>query len=184
MSIITFNYHRSIEHYLLNSLSSWHGRPLEECEKKLAEIPIVHVYGQLGKHQYGQTGYLRYRSNIGDFAHVADAAAGITLFHEPADTGAEEARKRLVGAECVCFWGFGYHEPNLARLAVEPVSERFVVGTGRGLRGKEATYVERRVFETVRSHMTLSAVDSLDLLRDHMLSVNCVLSLCDKSTFA
>jgi hypothetical protein len=43
LSIITFNYDRSVEHYLLNSLINLHGKNFDECAKALAQIPIVHV---------------------------------------------------------------------------------------------------------------------------------------------
>ena len=45
LSIITFNYDRSLEHHLFNSLRNWHGRSVDECIEKLAKVPIIHVYG-------------------------------------------------------------------------------------------------------------------------------------------
>ena len=61
LSIITFNYDRSLEHYLLNSLINLHGKTRDECAKALAQIPIVHVYGQLGERPYPQQGSQMYR---------------------------------------------------------------------------------------------------------------------------
>ena len=54
LSIVTFNYDRSLEHYLLNSLMTLHGKTRDECAQALKKIPIVHVYGQLGEHQYAK----------------------------------------------------------------------------------------------------------------------------------
>jgi|GEM_PF-1167706 len=50
MSIITFNYDRSLEHYLFKAIRATYG--LQGREDKVAEffvkIPIFHVYGELG----------------------------------------------------------------------------------------------------------------------------------------
>ena len=52
LSIITFNYDCSLEHYLLNSLINSHEKTRDECAKALTQIPIVHVYCQLGERPY------------------------------------------------------------------------------------------------------------------------------------
>jgi len=49
LSIVTFNYDHSLEHYLFTSLLNWHGRSVDDCIGKFAKLPIIHVYGQLGK---------------------------------------------------------------------------------------------------------------------------------------
>jgi hypothetical protein len=73
LSIITFNYDRSLEHFLLNSLHYSHGKKFEECAETLAKIPIIHVYGQLGESKYPSleisSGYL-FRSEISDTPHI------------------------------------------------------------------------------------------------------------------
>jgi hypothetical protein len=122
LSIITFNYDRSLEHYLFNSLLNWHGRSVDECIEKLAKIQIIHVYGQLGKIPYPQHGCRAYRPLEEDErkvpGEVRGAASGITLVHEQASDLAE-ARKLLAAAERICFLGFSYNPLNLARLQLE-----------------------------------------------------------------
>jgi hypothetical protein len=82
LAIITFNYDRSLEHYLLNSLHYLHGKPFDECAIALAQIPIIHIYGQLGEPPYPQKGCWEYRPNREGVPNVQRAAAGITLYHE------------------------------------------------------------------------------------------------------
>ena len=81
--IIDFNYDRSLEHYLFTSLRSLHGRSVDECLEKLAKVPIIHVYGQLGTIPYPQPGSREYLPLGGDENKVReavlDAAHGITL---------------------------------------------------------------------------------------------------------
>jgi hypothetical protein len=134
LAIITFNYDRSLEHFLLNSLHNLHGRSFDDCANALAQIPIVHVYGQLGEHPYPQKGCRKYRPNLGGLEHVGQAAAGITLLHEQA-ADLKEAHERLNNAERICFLGFSYHPMNLQRLKLENTSKgREVFGTALGWR--------------------------------------------------
>lgn len=80
LSIITFNYDRSLENYLLNSLMNLHGKALDECASALEKILIVHVYGQLGARPYPQQGSQMYRPDqIEHPRYVETAAAGIKL---------------------------------------------------------------------------------------------------------
>ena len=48
VSFITFNYDRSLAHFLCTSLSNYFGKPIMDCAKALANIPIVHLHGRLG----------------------------------------------------------------------------------------------------------------------------------------
>jgi hypothetical protein len=123
LSIITFNYDRSLEHYLLNYLINLHGKSPDECARALEQIPIVHVYGQLGEKPYPQPGCFRYRPDqLKHFIYVKTAAAGIKLYHEEAETSSASARELLKRARRVCFLGFGYHSFNLARLNIGGLS--------------------------------------------------------------
>ena len=45
---LTFNYDRSLEHYLLTSLKNSYGKTDDEYFTKMSELPIVHLHGQLG----------------------------------------------------------------------------------------------------------------------------------------
>jgi hypothetical protein len=56
LSIITFNYDRSLEHYLLTTLANMHGKNWKDCADTIAKIPIVHVYGQLSATPYPASG--------------------------------------------------------------------------------------------------------------------------------
>src|SRR5262249_21509255 len=56
LSIITFNYDRSLEYYLLTALRSSYNKTSDECAQALEAIPIVHVYGQLGEIPYPKPG--------------------------------------------------------------------------------------------------------------------------------
>lgn len=171
LSIITFNYDRSLEHYLLRALQNLHNKTAEECAPKLAEIPIIHVYGQLGKQAYPQPGSRKYDPDNQRFATVASAAAGITLLHEGI-SDLEQARSVLNGAQRVCFLGFGYHPLNLKRLQLEnsSQSQRYVFGTVRGFLGLEVQKVKAALEKTLLPrNVLLQDQENLHFLREHLL---------------
>jgi hypothetical protein len=171
LSIITFNYDRSLEHYLLNSLHYSHGKEFADCAETLPKIPIIHVYGQLGtvNYSYPLEQYNQYRPDPDRLINVG-AARGITLLHEEDSGGAEAAREVLRVAERVCFLGFSYHPLNVARLNI---GGRFdlrttVIGTARGLIGQEVQAARSTLLRAIGGNITLSDADNLYLLREHM----------------
>jgi hypothetical protein len=170
LSIITFNYDRSLEHYLLTALVNLHGRPREECAESLAEIPIIHVYGQLGKTPYPQFGCRPYRPDRESFANISAAAAGITLLHEQS-SDIQEVRQVLMDAKLICFLGLGYHQMNLARLAIDTknAGSKRIFGTAKGLLGDELNDASERIHKILGSKPKLADADSLDLLRSHLV---------------
>ena len=175
LSIITFNYDRSLEYYLLNSLIHSHGKKRDECANALAQIPIVHVYGQLGERPYPQQGSRQYRPNeVEYFIYVKTAADGIKLYHEEAKVATEKARELLTGAKRVCFLGFGYHAFNVDRLKIGESLDlsTTIFGTTCGLIGMEIQKAKNRLAEALGGGIDLnfgSFTDNLDILREHML---------------
>jgi len=169
LSIITFKYDRSLEHYLLNSLINLHGKSPGECSNALEQIPIVHVYGQLGEQPYPQKGSLEYRPGQREaLSLLKRAAAGIKLYHEQADAAAEDARKLLREADRICFMGFGYHSFNLKRLNIGATQSKWIIGTARGLIGTEVQDAENRLREAIAPIVSLTDRDNLTILKEHM----------------
>jgi hypothetical protein len=174
LSIITFNYDRSLEHYLFTSLRSLHGRSVDDCLAKLAKVPIIHLYCQLGTIPYPQRGSREYLPLGGDEKKardaVLDAAHGITLLHEAA-SDLVEAGKLLEAAKRICFLGFSYHPLNVSRLAIDTknAGSKVIFGTARGMIGRELTDVQVRVHKTLGSVISLADADNLKLLRQNLI---------------
>ncbi len=57
LTIITFNYERSLEHYLITSIKSFFGVEERDAAEVFKYIKIKHVYGKLGKF-YWETNFL------------------------------------------------------------------------------------------------------------------------------
>ena len=175
LSIITFNYDRSLDYYLFTSLRNRHGRSVDECIEKFAKLPIIHVYGQLGKIPYPQRGCRHYLP-FGEeekkvHGVVVGASQGITLLHEK-ESELREVHNLLAAAERVCFLGFGYHPLNLARLQLkgDTVLKRQVFGTVLNFEEAEVKQTEDRLSRTLLcGRVTLDNADNLTLLRRNLI---------------
>lgn len=165
LSIITFNYDRSLEHYLWLVLQNLYGR--DHNRHVLESIPAVHVYGQLGKSGYPRSSSRPYLPDNQRYATIAQAAAGITLLHEEPDL--TEVRKLLRAAQHVCFLGFSFHELNVARLRLEEGSRgsKWIIGTSQGLIGGEIESAASIVGQAFGTRPELHNLDNLMLLRTH-----------------
>jgi hypothetical protein len=175
LSIVTFNYDRSLEHYLFTSLLNWHGRSVDDCIEKFAKFPIIHVYGQLGKIPYPQRDCRQYLPFGEDEKKVpgavVGASQGITLLHEQ-ESELQEVHNLLTAAERVCFLGFSYHPLNLARLALKDSGgrSREVFGTVRNFEVGEVNQTKLRLGRAMLSTtVTLVDDDNLTILRRYLL---------------
>jgi hypothetical protein len=120
ISIITFNYDRSIESFFFDTLKTAFGLDDRGCAAFMrSHLPIVHVSGRLGALPAfaNDTAYTRDYSTFWDPESVIRCGTTIKILSDGVDS--EElatARGLLAAAKVVCFLGFGYHETNLARL--------------------------------------------------------------------
>src|SRR5262249_39555557 len=137
---------------------------------KLASIPIIHVYGQLGRASYPGREALPYNASNATLPVVLRAAAGITLLHEEAED-LEKAKAALIAARRVVFVGLSYHPLNLKRLQLTETTRAEVYGTASGLEIGEVDQAKRRIRETLllKKDPTLEVEDSLRFFRRHVL---------------
>ena len=120
LSILTFNYDRSLEHFLFTALKNSYGKSDEECAEKLKSIAIIHLHGDLGElPHFGNTLVRPYNTDITQ-ATLRIATERIKIVHESAaiEPQFEQARHILSASETICFLGFGYDPVNLERLGI------------------------------------------------------------------
>lgn len=117
LAIVTFNYDRSLEEYLLQSLMASYDKTRQEACSKLKELEIVHVYGALGGAEPWATGYLNYGEGPSE-ARCLSAAKSIQVIPEGRDDGPSVGRARAIlwNADAIAFLGFGFDALNLRRL--------------------------------------------------------------------
>jgi len=132
LTLISFNYDRSFEHYLWRVINA-RLQP-EQIEAVWNQRPqIIHVHGLLGPYDpLGGSGRPYDRSSEGD--SLVAAANGIRIIHEVNDQDEvfDAAEKALRGAARIYFLGFGFDERNIDRLRIfrQPLPENVeVAGT-------------------------------------------------------
>jgi|SRR5688572_14212928 len=120
LSIITFNYDRSIEYFFFNTIKYRFGLNEQEAIRLLKTIPIVHFYGQLGKFDFLDPNGRAYSPEVNPTS-VKKCVNEIHLMYEERDEldstfSYQAAYDVIKETQSLIFLGFGYHEPNLERL--------------------------------------------------------------------
>ncbi len=152
VSFITFNYDRSLEHFLYTALLNFDENIKESQVLAILEnMPIVHIYGQLDYlpwqrsegRPYGRhitIGQLReYRKNIN------------IIFENMSDTiskNFQKATNLLEEAERIYILGFGFHPINMDRLKLNEMRQKNITATSFNL--------EPEVIQLVRERLALN----------------------------
>ena len=124
LSIITFNYDRSIEQFLFLALKhSWNISD-EECKEILNNIPLIHVHGNLGLLPW-QGDKFRVYSREYTPEDIQFSSEQIIVISEGQETSKEfqHAFQLMKKAKRIYFLGFGYNPTNLKRLGIDRLPE-------------------------------------------------------------
>jgi len=121
LSIVTFNYDRSLEYFFLRALPSRYHVPETQAVKWLSQLPIIHLYGSLGAlpelsrggRPYGET------EPEGIAEAIAAGAKGIQLARGGvAPETFARAREWMGKAQRIIVIGFGFEQINRERLGI------------------------------------------------------------------
>ena len=155
LSVVTFNYDRSFEHLLYTTMMTRHGRHMSpgECEKKIKDIQVIHVYGSVGKLPWQSEGeqndaIVKYAAGTTSEA-VKKSAQAIKIISEldesvDNDSNIAAARHLIANSKRIYFLGFGYNDTNVKRLQLTRLSR--VRGTSYDLTVKERHGIIHRLF--------------------------------------
>ncbi|MHC4558281.1 MAG: hypothetical protein ACYS80_13365 [Planctomycetota bacterium] len=176
LSIITFNYDRSLEHYLFTSLKNSYNKTGDECGEKLRKIDIVHVHGSLGPLNWQSRPvdlpYVPYDSGTLP-AIVKLAADNIMIVHEGiADTPEFiKARNLLLSSAKIMFLGFGYHPVNLKRLGIGTleIKHNNIWGTSYLLSLKRKKHIGKLITILSDKYNYLQPENVYDFLYKHVI---------------
>jgi hypothetical protein len=172
---ITFNYDRSLEHFLHQSIKHSWGVADVHALTILRDIRTLHVYGSLGPfHFQKEDGYRTYGEPLSGEG-LGLAAASIQVIPEARkDEIFVEVRKWFDWAKHICFLGFGFDRLNMERLGLNlvlsaktgsgnPLPKIFVTTLGRT--GVEQTDDRRRLLGEGYAWEAMSVTCS-DILRN------------------
>jgi hypothetical protein len=147
LSIITFNYDRSLELWLATMLSNSTGKELGECWAEVCGMKIMHVYGALSA-PVNCLGGSRYPKVHLSAANLLSSSSKIRVIAERAtaadDEGLSQARAIVHSARRLYFLGFGYDKTNLARIGIDVLdSEWQLCRASMEIQGSAYQMVER-----------------------------------------
>lgn len=147
VSFITFNYDRSLEHFLAIRFKSMFNGASEELFRT---FPIVHVHGSVGLYENtgGQGAHRAYRPGF-DRHSVRTYAEKLHLAPEEIpEAVSEQVKNALSAKKRLCFMGFGYDPTNLSKIPFHGRYDLVVLGM-TGLRPAE----RERTREDMRARM-------------------------------
>ncbi len=179
ITFITFNYDRSLEHFLYTSFkNSFTAVPENKILDIVKNIPIHHVYGKIAPlgWENGNEG-LSYRVKVNDLI-LNQYSKNIRTIYEK-NPELRDIELDLHNAERVFFLGFGYAEENMNLIKVPeilPANIR-IFGTGFGLNNKELNEMTNKIKDKIRKDdlgtklscsVNIEDMDCLELLRNYL----------------
>lgn len=150
ISIVTFNYDRSMEYYLMESLKNKYRKTEEEMIPVLNQtISFNHIYGHLGDLPWSNSGfsiveydifnnYNKKNKQLDLFVNaIENAASSIFVLPEEFDSSMHlrNVRTTINEASRIHILGFGYDEFNLKRLSsnIFTSGNKIISGTVQGI---------------------------------------------------
>jgi len=159
ISFITFNYDRSLEHFLYESLAnSFSGIGTPKIAEQLNRLRITHVFGQAAG------------------IDVAEIVRNLRIiYEEPQNPELAEAHELINKAQRIFFLGFGYARENLEILNIPTVlrENQQIYGTALGCTTKEINDIKSYLSvshdgKLLRHNVQIHDWDCLRLLREYL----------------
>ena len=139
--VVTFNYDRTLEHFLYYSIQNYYGSSPERAAEIVSHLSVLHPYGQVGTLPWQNRGTsVPFGGDISSSAliQVAENLRTFTEGTSESDSQIEQIRKAVFDAETLVFLGFAFHELNLQLLFGSPREipvrhSKQIFGTAMGL---------------------------------------------------
>lgn len=123
LTVVTFNYDLSLEHYLFTAIQNSYGLSDDEAARLLQPIKFIHLYGQLSGNPLA--GGFNYEHKFDkDWRLISLDVKSIQVIDEERELTASNfpiAIAAIQKAPRICFLGFGFDEINVRRLDLAKV---------------------------------------------------------------
>lgn len=174
ISILTFNYDRSFEHFFYESLFNSFTTKRNEIQGLMHNFKLVHVYGKLAPLKWEGGDALDYQSEYLRINYEG-FASNIKIIYDERNSVQAKISTMITEAKNIFFLGFGYAEENLKALGLDnPIlhmGQRFY-GTALGSTKKEITKVisllRKNNSQIVPEKFNIENCDTLTLLKNHL----------------
>lgn len=170
ISFITFNYDRTIERYLSNTIKYTHGITENEGREALSSIPIIHINGSIGSLDQSDEKYVSYESEeLQKIVNLyRDGMLNLKFYHESDEELSNEIIQNIyLRHDSFVFIGFGYHLDNIEKLGEISLGAKNVYGSAYGLKEAEKAAVS----DNFRGKIKLGFDDQkvLDFIKYHVV---------------
>ena len=180
LTVVTFNYDRSLDDFLVNGLINDFDADRTQCERALYDLGPIHLHGVI------PSGVTLDTIRAEDLGECADSLHVVGDREVDMDPNFTRARERIVKSEQICFLGFGYDKRNVERLRIydvwpegskgqlydhPPPPEKSVTGTTYGMNAYQIKRLPslfdvstsfREELTQLQTHDFLQRVDLLD----------------------
>jgi hypothetical protein len=118
--IVSFNYDRTLEHFLYCSLQNYYSMPATVAAAALSNLRIFHPYGSIGALPWQSDDYsaapFGAQLPTTDLLKLIQKLRTFTEGTDPSSSDIESIRSLMKNADQLVFLGFAYHELNLEVL--------------------------------------------------------------------
>ena len=164
---ITFNYDRSLEHFLYNSFINSFTEMQKGINESIIPFLFLHVYGIIDQLDWQNKHGSQYRDIYESFNNLERLKNNIKLIHDEESTQDSDIKGALHTAKRIFFLGFGYHKENMDILGVPSVinPNQQIYGTAIGLTNKETNEIKKQF----KGYIVIdNKLDCLGLLREYL----------------
>jgi hypothetical protein len=148
ISFITFNFDRSLEHFLFTSLQNTFGGSTEACADVMNKIPLLHLHGRLGFLPWQDANARPYGTELSIRA-LEMCVENIKLVHEELEADRtkvfEQAKTLMQHAEKIYFLGFGFGALNMERLGLIDLPANKAIATADGFTQTEVNNISNKL---------------------------------------
>jgi hypothetical protein len=153
VSFVTFNFDRSLEHFLFTSLQRTYGASDDLCANVMSKLNLIHLHRRLGYLPWQKQKFTRpYMYEISQ-PILEGCVNDIKLVHEELeDTRGKdfEAAKSLMrSADRLYFLGFGFGQLNIDRLDLKGMRQGKGIATAHGLTQAEINPIFQKINQSV-----------------------------------
>jgi hypothetical protein len=179
ISIITFNYDRSFENFLFDSLiNSFYGIKPKQINTEIKRIPIIHIFGSLGS--------LEWENNVDNVPYRTSSMSlnldkiknNINIIYEQEESSLLKSAIDIISqAKRIFFLGFGFLEENLKLLKIPEIlnQNQKIYGTAFKALPEEISKIEESIKPKIEMkgivdyrNLKIEDCDCLRLLRKYL----------------
>lgn len=176
VSFITFNYDRSLEHFLYESMrNSFLSVSEEDIINAINSIPILHAFGKVASLDWQKSKTMIPYKELNPYNYESrDFLENISTVNENETLESiNDIQKLIQQASRIFFLGFGYLNENMKLLGFPDIlhPDQIIRGTGIGYTKRERVGIRNKYFNgiiNIDHNAIIDDLNSKDLLREYL----------------